>query len=317
MTDGEQGQSQGKVLVVDDDRGVLQVYSRILGRAGYQVTEVVEPVAVFELLQQTRDYDVIVTDLHMPGCSGLELMRRVRQEFSDRPWLQLIVITGNASFESAVDSLRLDASEYLQKPVSAMELTRAVSRATLRAEAGRILGPRVERNEYLNRLKEVADVAGALVGQMRGLERQPEPAPPPAAAERTGPNAVGGLTPAGNRVFTSKAATLKFIWQLQETRREVFRGSSLPESSWDILTELMSIELAGRKISVSGLCLAANCPVTTALRRIDELTELGLIAKDPDPSDARRLYVRMTDVGRAKMESFLEQVANGLAPAHG
>ncbi len=296
----------GKVLVVDDDRSVLQVYSRILGRAGYLVTEVAEPIAVFELLQQSPDYDVVVTDLHMPGCNGVELMRRLRAEFSDRPWLQLIVITGNASLETAIDSLRLDASEYLQKPVSAMDLTRAVSRASLRAEAGRILGPRVERTEYLDRLKEVAEVAGQLVGQIRGLEHLPDlsvpasPDPRQAAAE------------VPSRTFGSKASTLKFIWQLQETRREVFRGSSLPESSWDILTELMSIELAGRKISVSGLCLAANCPVTTALRRIDELTELGLIAKDPDPSDARRHYVRMTDIGRAKMEEFLEQVAQGL-----
>jgi CheY-like chemotaxis protein len=299
----------GKVLVVDDDRSVLQVYSRILGRAGYQVTEVAEPVAVFELLQQSADYDVVVTDLHMPGCNGVELMRRLRAEFSDRPWLQIIVITGNASLESAIDSLRLDASEYLQKPVSAMDLTRAVSRASLRAEAGRILGPRVERTEYLDRLKEVAEVAGQLVGQIRGLEQLPDLSVP-APAEARQPAAAGA--DGAPRAFGSKASTLKFIWQLQETRREVFRGSSLPESSWDILTELMSIELAGRKISVSGLCLAANCPVTTALRRIDELTELGLIAKDPDPSDARRLYVRMTDIGRAKMEEFLEQVAQGL-----
>jgi CheY-like chemotaxis protein/DNA-binding MarR family transcriptional regulator len=298
----------GRVLVVDDDRSVLQVYSRILGRAGYQVTEVAEPVAVFALLQQSQDYDVVVTDLHMPGCNGVELMRRLRAEFSDRPWLQLIVITGNASLESAIDSLRLDASEYLQKPVSAMDLTRAVSRASLRAEAGRILGPRVERTEYLDRLKEVAEVAGQLVGQIRGLEHLPDLSVPANADAR----APGAAAEGSSRVFGSKASTLKFIWQLQETRREVFRGSSLPESSWDILTELMSIELASRKISVSGLCLAANCPVTTALRRIDELTELGLIAKDPDPSDARRLYVRMTDVGRAKMEEFLEQVAQGL-----
>jgi DNA-binding MarR family transcriptional regulator len=100
---------------------------------------------------------------------------------------------------------------------------------------------------------------------------------------------------------------------LQEARRGLFRGIALPESSWEILLELMATEMAGRNISVSGLCLAANCPVTTALRRIDELAELGLIAKQIDPTDARRLYVRMTDAGRTKMQLFLAQVAANLS----
>jgi DNA-binding MarR family transcriptional regulator len=111
----------------------------------------------------------------------------------------------------------------------------------------------------------------------------------------------------------TQQSALRFISQLQEARRGLFRGIALPESSWEILLELMATEMAGRNISVSGLCLAANCPVTTALRRIDELAELGLIAKQIDPTDARRLYVRMTDAGRTKMQLFLAQVAANLS----
>ncbi len=311
-------QGGNRVLIVDDDPAVLQVYGRVLARVGHRCTEVSDPHEVLGFLRGSPDYGVVITDLNMPGLGGVELMRQVREQFAERSWLQLIVITGNASLESAIDSLRLDATEYLQKPVSATDLTRAVSRAALRSEASRLLGASISRSEYLERLKEVAAVAGQLVGQIRGLD-----ALPPASAEANqapGTPAVeaaaGEDLPGGDaaRPVASKGATLKFIWQLQETRREVFRGSTLPESSWDILTELMSLELSGKRISVSGLCLAANCPVTTALRRIDELTDLGLIVKDPDPADARRLYVRMTEVGRSKMEEFLNQVARGLAP---
>ena len=312
-------QGGNRVLIVDDDPAVLQVYGRVLARVGHRCTEVSDPHEVLGFLRNSPDYGVVITDLNMPGLGGVELMRLVREQFPERSWLQLIVITGNASLESAIDSLRLDATEYLQKPVSATDLTRAVSRAALRAEASRLLGASISRGEYLERLKEVAAVAGQLVGQIRGLDAPPPPASPEA---RSAPEALDGEVEGGEcdsggddmRPVASKGATLKFIWQLQETRREVFRGSTLPESSWDILTELMSLELSGKRISVSGLCLAANCPVTTALRRIDELTDLGLIVKDPDPADARRLYVRMTEVGRSKMEEFLNQVARGLAP---
>ncbi len=305
-------QGVNRILIVDDDPAVLQVYGRVLSRVGHRCTEVSDPNEVLGYLRDSTDYGVVITDLNMPGLGGVELMRLVREQFTERSWLQLIVITGNASLESAIDSLRLDATEYLQKPVSATELTRAVSRAALRAEASRLLGASISRGEYLERLKELAAVAGQLVGQIRGLDPLPAASTEAADADVDGDDGVAVLdtTPP----VASKGATLKFIWQLQETRREVFRGSTLPESSWDILTELMSLELSGKRISVSGLCLAANCPVTTALRRIDELTDLGLIVKDPDPADARRLYVRMTEVGRSKVEEFLNQVARGLAP---
>jgi len=311
-------QGGNRVLIVDDDPAVLQVYGRVLARVGHRCTEVSDPNEVLGYLRGSTEYGVVITDLNMPALGGVELMRLVREQFAERSWLQLIVITGNASLESAIDSLRLDATEYLQKPVSATDLTRAVSRAALRAEASRLLGASISRGEYLERLKEVAAVAGQLVGQIRGLDPLPAAstqvpeAEAEAGAEADGDESLPVLDAV--RPVASKGATLKFIWQLQETRREVFRGSTLPESSWDILTELMSLELSGKRISVSGLCLAANCPVTTALRRIDELTDLGLIVKDPDPADARRLYVRMTEVGRSKMEEFLNQVARGLAP---
>jgi DNA-binding MarR family transcriptional regulator len=108
---------------------------------------------------------------------------------------------------------------------------------------------------------------------------------------------------------------LRLIWQIQAARREVFPDDRLPEASWEMLSELMSLEFAGRRITVGGLCLAASCPVTTALRRIDELVEMDLIIKEQDPADARRQHVRLTDGGRSRMEQFLTRVSSELSAA--
>jgi CheY-like chemotaxis protein/DNA-binding MarR family transcriptional regulator len=285
------GTGARRVLIIDDDRRILQIFERVLERAGFSCTTASDPEHVIELLQKHPDIGVILTDLLMPGLNGVELMRQIRGRFASRPWLQLIVITGNATLESAIDSLRLEAAEYLQKPVAAADLVQVVTRAAMRAETLRLLNLNSGTAQVVGSLKDVADLAGKLAGQMRGDEGVA--ATPVVSADNA-------------------EQLLRLIWQIQAARREVFPEDRLPEASWEMLSELMSLEFAGRRITVGGLCLAASCPVTTALRRIDELVELGLILKEQDPADARRQHVRLTDPGRLRMEHFLTRVSSEL-----
>lgn len=294
--DGVRGNatSPSRVLMVDDDPAVLAVYVGILEAVGQRCLAETDPVLAHDRLRDTADVGVVILDLQMPGFGGLELLRRIRSEFVERPWLQVVVVTGQASLDSAIDALRLDAVEYLCKPVPAAQLIAVIQRAMATAQQQWALAPGGGPEDYLQRLHEVADIAGQLVSQIRSMQ-------PLANEDPT------------QRSLATQQSALRFITQLQETRRGLFRGIALPETSWEILLELMSTEMAGRNISVSGLCLAANCPVTTALRRIEELAELGLLVKQVDPNDARRLYVRMTEEGRQKMAAFLAQVAENLS----
>ena len=107
-----------RVLLVDDDAAVLSVYSAILGAAGHECVAETDPVVAYESLRSDPSIAVVILDLQMPGFGGLELLRRIRVEFADRPWLQVLVVTGQASLDSAIDALRLDAVEYLCKPHS-------------------------------------------------------------------------------------------------------------------------------------------------------------------------------------------------------
>jgi len=97
---------------------------------------------------RTRGVDVVTLDLHMPGMRGDELMRAVRREF---PSVEIIVITGCGSVESAAESVRQGICDYLQKPFDVVQVTAAVARAVAR---------RTSRSRLTHFLEELGRVVG-------------------------------------------------------------------------------------------------------------------------------------------------------------
>ncbi len=119
------------ILVVDDSLDTLEVLRRNLEVAGYRVhcaTGV--PQAVQLLGKET--VDVVVTDLKMPGVSGIELVRHVRENLRET---EVLMITGYPSVEGAVAAMRTGAADYLPKPFTSAELLAAIGRAIDRIHA--------------------------------------------------------------------------------------------------------------------------------------------------------------------------------------
>ena len=85
------------------------------------------------------------------------------------------------------------------------------------------------------------------------------------------------------------------------------------EAAWDILLDLFVSEREGREISVSSACIAANVPPTTALRWIGLLEDRGAILREPDPTDRRRINLRLSDEARAAMYAYITEVVTGRA----
>lgn len=85
-------------------------------------------------------------------------------------------------------------------------------------------------------------------------------------------------------------------------------GRDLDELGWDLLIELAQAEHRDLRRSVSDLMVSTvAASSTTVLRRVNELDELGYVAKSPDPSDARRDFVALTPKGRALLADFLQR----------
>ena len=115
----------GHVLVVDDEGICRDLAHEVLQRAGYVVTVAADGAEALSHLEHAPP-DVLVSDLVMPGCSGLDLLQSARARFPD---LEVVILTGHAEVATAVRAIRLGAFDYLTKPFEAERLIHTVSRA--------------------------------------------------------------------------------------------------------------------------------------------------------------------------------------------
>jgi EAL domain-containing protein (putative c-di-GMP-specific phosphodiesterase class I) len=121
----EWGRQPIRVLLVDDDDGIQKAYSRALARAGYEV-QVAGDGPAAQVLLETNRYDVILSDIALPGLDGLELLRAIRQRDLDVP---VLLVTGQPCVETAASAVEYGALRYLVKPVAVAELQKAVRHA--------------------------------------------------------------------------------------------------------------------------------------------------------------------------------------------
>jgi two-component system response regulator HydG len=157
------------VLVVDDEPALLKALEALLKRAGHAVTALDNPVTALQRLA-SEDFDVALFDIKMPQLSGLELLNAVKHR---RPEVEVIIMTGHATVETALQAVKLGAYDYLTKPFDDVEL---VARSVAKAVERKAL---FDRNRQLEtQLRErVGGAADGLVGNssaMREVTRMVE-----------------------------------------------------------------------------------------------------------------------------------------------
>lgn len=113
------------ILLIDDESIALTNLSHVLRREGYEVTACRDGEAGLAALQQT-EFDLVLTDLKMPGLDGMEVLRCVR---ADHPHVPVIMITGHARLDSAVEAMKAGAFHYLAKPFRLAEAREVVRSA--------------------------------------------------------------------------------------------------------------------------------------------------------------------------------------------
>lgn len=114
----------GKILVVDDEESVCHSIGKILTRRGFEVDSSANVEDAMKKMNQTS-FDLVVTDLMMPKTSGMELLQIIRDNY---PELDVVMITGYASIESAVEATKLGAAGYLPKPFTPDELMKVMDK---------------------------------------------------------------------------------------------------------------------------------------------------------------------------------------------
>jgi len=140
------------ILIVDDERGPRESLRMILA-SNYRVLQASSGAEALECVR-SEPVDLITLDLNMPGMNGQELMRIVRSEF---PQIEIVIITGCGSIESAAEGIRAGICDYIQKPFDVVQVSAAVGRALSRKCA------RDRLTTFLNEL-------GSVVGHDRGAQ---------------------------------------------------------------------------------------------------------------------------------------------------
>jgi DNA-binding response OmpR family regulator len=114
-----------EILVVDDDPQTQEDIAEMLSKEGYNLTTVGSGEEALKMIRE-KDFDVVLTDLMMPGISGMDVLREIKKI---KPRTRVIIITAFATIESAVEAMKMGASDYISKPFKINEVQVTVKRA--------------------------------------------------------------------------------------------------------------------------------------------------------------------------------------------
>lgn len=122
---GEEPASHARILIVDDEQAVRDLLAKTLLTADYEVDTVPDGPTALDRLR-AGEYDLLITDLKMPGMDGLSVIRETRRQLPDLP---IIIITGYSTEASAIEAINLGVAGYLTKPFRLPRILGAAAKA--------------------------------------------------------------------------------------------------------------------------------------------------------------------------------------------
>ena len=165
-----------RVLVVDDDEDICLYLKEFLSREGFRVSTVSKPMDALPAIKEGK-YQIVLLDVRMPELDGVSLLRELRAVDSD---ICVIIMTAYPSVESAVDTMKADAFDYLRKPFELEQLRQVVQRAVrekglmvdVEERVNQLLGAKIRslRKERLLTLKQLANKTTLSVSLISQIE---------------------------------------------------------------------------------------------------------------------------------------------------
>ena len=149
-----------RLLLVDDEEGIRKVLGLALREEGYEVDTAESGAQALELFDRTR-HALVITDIKMPGMDGIQLLQEIKRR---TPLTEVIIITGHGEMHLAIQALKLEASDFITKPIEPAALNVALQRAREKLEM------RLQLRDYTEKLEQM--VADKITEITRMLEFQ-------------------------------------------------------------------------------------------------------------------------------------------------
>jgi len=115
------------ILLVDDEAPFVETMTKRLSKRDLNIIVAFSGEEALERLNNHRNTDVVILDVKMPGMNGIETLEKIRNQF---PLIEVIMLTGHATVETAIEGMKLGAFDYLMKPCEIEQLMTKVQEAT-------------------------------------------------------------------------------------------------------------------------------------------------------------------------------------------
>ena len=146
-----------KILILDDEKTILDNLTFILELEDYDVLSASSGAEGLELFKKNPEIEAVVTDMRMPGMTGMDVLKAVREVNSE---MGVIILTGHGDMDNAVSAMKEGAYDYLNKPVNAdkllINLENAIKRYRLQSENRKLQADILKKNIYLQGLHDSA-----------------------------------------------------------------------------------------------------------------------------------------------------------------
>lgn len=149
-----------RILLVDDEVSFIQLLAQRLHRQGHEAEATGSPFEALQLLNQ-RPFDVALFDIRMPGMDGLELLAKAKEL---QPTLEVVILTGHGTVESAIEAMKSGAYDYLTKPVQPAKLELVLAKAGEKAKL-------VQNNHNLSAAQKRHVGNKPLIGESRRMQQ--------------------------------------------------------------------------------------------------------------------------------------------------
>ena len=287
--------AQPRVLLIEDERELCELYAELLCDSGLETVTVTCQSDALAIIRDNPSICVLITDWLLQGGDGLSLIAEVQQDFVDRRHTQFILISGHASIESAKRALSLGASAFLTKPFSDEDLIREAWTAVTKAQA--LQSSEQQWNDLCATISSLSTKANSAI---------------------LGSNMRASVNEARNQKLYSAQSSLAsdpdFTAQLDQCilehckRNSFLNSHQLDTDDWVMLLVVLRASMRSAPLTVKAASSVSQLPLSTALRKLNDLERSGLIVKRDDPYDGRRVYLHQTPKAVRMIEGyFLER----------
>ncbi len=303
-------------------------------RAGLRCVGAVALEGLAERLALMVAVDLILVDLR-----GLTLEPHCARALSARHMLgnvRLVVLTDLAGIDAAMALLDSGATDFLCEPCSSDIVSLLVMAAIAAERADQSLRFHdTTREGESARIEQLSEEVRRLALTIERLTLHSEPMADSVMEPRAGYRGMasadekrGTAEPARGRSASAANGAaegaptpgeIRAFLRARRLREQFLPADLFADPAWDMILDLMAARLAGQRVSVSSLCIAAAVPPTTALRWIRQLTERGVFARIDDPADGRRVFIELTDEAADALTAWTLAVRRngGLLPPNG